>query len=174
MFHGTAPILPTWNGLRGIFGTRFLPARTTGAGAAAALPRPLQYKKSPSSTWIVKPTARSQGKGIFLVNRLAQVKQWAGAQFGGGFSSGGPRATLPGSEAFVVSRYLSDPLLVGGRKFDLRIYVLVTSYRPLRALRSRLGFARFCSVKYTAEQAELDNQARRGLLRPSSPVPSNH
>lgn len=34
-------------------------------------------------------------------------------------------------ETYVVSRYLDQPLLLGGRKFDLRIYVLVLSYVPL-------------------------------------------
>ena len=28
----------------------------------------------PHATWIVKPTGKAQGKGIFLVNKLAQVK----------------------------------------------------------------------------------------------------
>jgi len=26
--------------------------------------------------WIMKPIARSQGKGIFLFNKLAQITQW--------------------------------------------------------------------------------------------------
>ena len=82
----------------------------------------------------MKPTNRAQGKGIFLINKLSQVKKWS--------------AKLPGQvasqqkDAYIVSRYLDNPLLVGGKKFDLRLYVLVTSYRPLRAYIYREGFAR--------------------------------
>lgn len=29
-----------------------------------------EFKKYPNATWIMKPTAMAQGKGIFLVNKL--------------------------------------------------------------------------------------------------------
>ena len=60
-------------------------------------------------------------------------------------------------DPYVISRYIDQPLLVGGKKFDLRIYVLVTSYRPLKVWLSSKGFARFCNTKYSMASDELDN-----------------
>ena len=70
-----------------------------------------EYKKSPSLMWIMKPTSKSQGKGIFLINKLAQVKKWANSR----------SAQMAARDAYVISRYINDPLLIGGKKFDLRI-----------------------------------------------------
>ena len=56
----------------------------------------------------------------------------------------------------MVSRYIENPLLIGGKKFDLRIYVLITSFRPLRMYLGD-GFARFCNVKYSSDIGEIDN-----------------
>jgi tubulin polyglutamylase TTLL1 len=109
------------------------------------------FRKNPNTTWIMKPTARSQGKGIFLINKLSQVKKWSN----GLIASFAARTQLDSS--YVVSRYIENPLLVGGKKFDLRLYVVVVSYKPLVVYMSDLGFGRFCNVKYTTEVAEIDN-----------------
>jgi len=110
-----------------------------------------EFRKNPSSPWIMKPAGRSQGAGIFLINRLSQIKKW---------SRDGKSATLNhygSKDTYVISRYVENPLLIGGKKFDLRLYVLVTSYRPLKCYMYKLGFCRFCTVKYNADVNELDN-----------------
>lgn len=49
---------------------------------------------------------------------------------------------------FENYRYIENPLLISGKKFDLRLYVLVTSFQPLKAYQFKFGFCRFCSVRY--------------------------
>jgi len=60
-----------------------------------------------------------------------QVKKWA--------SSNIPAAMRPQTENYVVSRYIEDPLLIGGKKFDLRMYVVVLNYKPLQASQPCIG-----------------------------------
>eukprot|EP00762_Andalucia_godoyi_P007648 ANDGO_07945.mRNA.1 putative alpha-tubulin polyglutamylase Ttll1 len=107
-----------------------------------------EFSKLPNSIWIMKPSARSQGFGIFIITKLSQVKKWASQRRDGPTSA---------KDQYVISKYIANPLLVGGLKFDLRMYCLVTSYRPLKAYMYSRGFARFCTVKYTMDMSEIEN-----------------
>ena len=107
-----------------------------GGGAWAAARTPTSRASHP-------PPARLQ------INKLSQIKRLAPRG-----SSNSDRNPL---DTYIICEYLSRPLLIGGRKFDLRVYVVVASYRPLVAYISRAGFARFCNVKYSNEVAELRN-----------------
>ncbi|KAH6571360.1 hypothetical protein BASA60_007189 [Batrachochytrium salamandrivorans] len=155
-----------------------------------------EFRKNPSSVWIMKPTDKARGIGIFIIKKLAQIKKWSRDNKMQLCS----RAINPTcstillqhsnncnfilipifvmivvvvgvvvvvvvcrwsyancKDTYVVSRYIDCPLLIGSKKFDLRLYVLVTSWRPLVVYRYAQGFCRFCAVKYNCDVEDLDN-----------------
>lgn len=101
--------------------------------------------------WIMKPIGRAQGKGIFLVHKASQISKWLANRE----RSGTENVCV---DNYVAQRYISNPYCVGGRKFDLRLYVLVMSFRPLRVYLYREGFARFTAVRYTCEKDSLEDE----------------
>jgi len=90
--------------------------------------------KHVGEVWILKPPAGSQGKGITLVHSMGEV---------------------PIGPNLVASLYVDRPLLVTGRKCDLRIYVAMTSVNPLRLYIYREGLARFAVLPYVS--TDLNN-----------------
>ncbi|XP_010007970.1 PREDICTED: tubulin polyglutamylase TTLL4 [Nestor notabilis] len=87
--------------------------------------------------WIVKPPASARGIGIQVIHKWSQ---------------------LPKRRPLLVQRYLHKPYLIGGKKFDLRIYVYVTCYDPLRVYLFKDGLVRFASCKYSSSIKSLSNK----------------
>ncbi|XP_078516056.1 tubulin polyglutamylase TTLL5 isoform X4 [Lissotriton helveticus] len=87
--------------------------------------------------WIVKPVASSRGRGVYLINSPSQITS---------------------EDSILVSRYISHPLLIDDFKFDVRLYVLVTSYDPLVIYLYEEGLARFATVRYDKAAKNIKNQ----------------
>ncbi|XP_024866412.2 LOW QUALITY PROTEIN: tubulin polyglutamylase ttll6 [Kryptolebias marmoratus] len=79
-------------------------------------------------TYICKPDMGCQGKGIFITRSSKDI---------------------PPGEHMICQVYVSKPFIIDGYKFDLRIYVLVTSCDPFSIFMFKEGLARFCTAKYT-------------------------
>lgn len=85
----------------------------------------------------MKPVSKCQGKGIYLFTTLSRLK------------------SKYNNEKYIVQKYIANPLCMGGRKFDMRIYALVVCYQPLTVYLYRSGFARFAHDRYDVN--DLDN-----------------
>ncbi|XP_053405836.1 tubulin polyglutamylase TTLL13-like isoform X18 [Mercenaria mercenaria] len=84
-------------------------------------------RQKKNKTYILKPESGCQGRGIWVTKNPKDVKP---------------------HEHMICQHYMSRPLLIDGFKFDLRIYVLVTSCDPLRIFVFKDGLARFATNKY--------------------------
>lgn len=85
--------------------------------------------------WIVKPTNSSRGRGIYIIDNVSEVNL---------------------EDVAIISKYIEDPLLINGHKFDLRIYVVITSYEPLRIYVFKEGLVRFASELYSMGDAKTN------------------
>lgn len=96
----------------------------------------LKAKEVQNNQWIIKPQNSSQGKGIYIIDDISEV---------------------PIDEQCIVSKYITNPLLINGLKFDLRVYVLITSFDPWRIYVYDEGLARFASEAYQSSSPDPKN-----------------
>eukprot|EP00760_Papus_ankaliazontas_P034759 PhM_4_TR7466/c0_g1_i1/m.30021/K16602/TTLL5, TTLL10; tubulin polyglutamylase TTLL5 len=107
-------------------------------------------RRGPKALYIAKPPAGSCGKGIFVFSSSTSSPDVEALLLDPSTTTDSSSSSSTSSpEPYVVQHYVPNPLLIDGRKFDLRIYVLVTSYDPLRVYVFDEGIARFAGDKYS-------------------------
>ena len=102
-----------------------------------------EYRKNRKALWIVKPVNLSRGRGIHLLKGETEYKN---------LYKKSTQLTMP---QYLISRYIDKPHLLNNKKYDLRIYVLVASFTPLRIYLYNNGLVRFATEDYTKD--DLDN-----------------
>lgn len=103
----------------------------------------IKAKRSPKTKWIAKPVGLSRGRGIHILKGKEEFKELCQLSQG------------KHGNNYLLSRYISNPHLINQKKYDLRVYVLITSMSPLKIYMYKEGLVRFATENY--KKGSYDN-----------------
>ena len=95
------------------------------------------YKVKSDDLWLIKPKSGSLGHGIRIFLTLKDI----------------PRE-------FLLTRYVNPPHLINNKKYDFRVYLLVTGIAPFRIYLYTEGLVRFASEEYSTNIKDLKQTYR--------------
>eukprot|EP00928_Gymnodinium_smaydae_P037449 TRINITY_DN25992_c0_g6_i1.p1 TRINITY_DN25992_c0_g6~~TRINITY_DN25992_c0_g6_i1.p1 ORF type:complete len:935 (+),score=215.17 TRINITY_DN25992_c0_g6_i1:221-3025(+) len=95
--------------------------------------------------WILKPAGRSRGLGIFCSNSLEPILHCAKRE--------------KETTTWICQKYIENPLLLKGRKHDIRQWVLVTSWNPLKIYFYGEAYVRLAASTYDGDVNLANNMS---------------
>lgn len=128
--------------------------------------------------WVLKPNDFNRGWGVNLFNSIDQLKKLiedytTGVELqldvkpekdleNAGNLPEQPVKSLVAnpvikSNVFVIQKYIEKPMLINERKFDIRMWVLIT--HDHRCFCFKEGYIRMSSHEYNVDQQNLENLA---------------
>ena len=83
------------------------------------------------NVWIVKPGGLSRGRGVHCIDQLNDIL-----------------SNVKPCNQTIIQKYIENPLVINGRKFDIRQWVLVTDLNPLTIYLFDTPYIRFGAENY--------------------------
>ena len=94
------------------------------------------YKLNFDDLWLVKPSHLSRGKGIQFFESVNQIEY----------------------KDYIITKFISNPDLINNKKYDLRLYVLLSGIKPLRIYLNKEGLVRRASENYNITEQTIKNK----------------
>ena len=93
------------------------------------------YKLSNDNLWLIKPPNRLKGIGVKILTNFSNL-----------YDKG------------IITHYVPNPLLLHGRKFDLRVYIFISSFLPLKIYFNNEGLVRISVNYYNLDEENYSNR----------------
>ena len=90
-------------------------------------------KHCQQNMWLVKPASLNQGRGIEIFRNMRDISEFIYSK-------------NPQTKSWVVQKYVEHPFLFNGRKFDIRVWAIVTD--DFRVYFYKHGYLRTSSAEY--------------------------
>ena len=94
------------------------------------------YSLNINNLWLIKPPNKGGGKGITIFESLKNIN----------------------TNRFLLTKYITNLHLINDKKYDLRVYALVTGLKPLRIYLNKEGLIRFATKNFTLNYSSFRNK----------------
>lgn len=88
-----------------------------------------------NNIWILKPAGLSRGRGITTYNNLIEIQDHMKTK----------------ESQWIAQKYIENPLIIERRKFDIRQWVVASSFNPLTVWFYDECYIRFSAADYDAK-----------------------
>ena len=96
----------------------------------------INYTLNLSDLWLIKPKDRSGGYGIKILYSFEEVEKGE----------------------FLISKYIMPLDFINNKKYDLRLYVLVTGLKPLRIYLNKEGLIRIATNNFSLDEKTIKDK----------------
>ncbi|XP_062396094.1 protein polyglycylase TTLL10 [Sardina pilchardus] len=119
--------------------------------------------------WICKPTDLNQGRGIFLLRSPEDISAFRARLQTIAENQSSSKLSFRLPQARIVQKYVQNPLLLQGRKFDVRSYLLIASTTPYMVF-FRHGYVRLTCDLYDPNSQNLSAHLTNQYMQKKNPL----